>query len=133
MDADLINRFWAKVEIRAPGECWRWTGALDDSGYGRFQTTGRFGSALAHRMAYALAKGEPPSELDVLHSCDAPPCCNPNHLWVGTALDNVRDAVAKGRFLTGSSPGSKNGNARLTESDVLQIRERSAAGATKVA
>lgn len=128
MNSTDSNRFWAKVEIQSPDECWAWKAATDDKGYGRFHTEGKSGTCLAHRMAYVLAKGPLLPELDVLHSCDNPPCCNPNHLWSGTALDNVRDAVEKGRFLTGRMPGSSNPKAKLTEADVIQIRQLKSAG-----
>ena len=85
------QRFWEKVEFGAPDECWLWTAARDRRGYGMFE------HHYASRVAYTLTVGDP-GDLDVLHACDNPPCCNPLHLWAGTAQDNIQDAIAKGRF-----------------------------------
>lgn len=73
-----------------PSECWEWSGSRDRKGYG-FGDGGR-----AHRLAWEWENGPVPAGLMVLHRCDNPPCCNPKHLFVGTALDNARDALAKG-------------------------------------
>jgi hypothetical protein len=77
------------------------------------------GNVYAHRLAYELFKGPIPPGLDCCHDCDIPPCVNPDHLFLGTARDNLRDAVAKGRVPL----GSQHYNAKLTEPDVLAIRE----------
>lgn len=114
--------FWARVQ---QGEgCWTWTGAVDArTGYGRLQYQGR--QVTAHRLAFELASGAPvPDELLVCHSCDNRTCCRPDHLWLGTHLENTRDASAKGRM----HPGESHPNARLTTSDVVLIRELLAAG-----
>jgi hypothetical protein len=72
--------------------CWEWARTRSpQSGYGRIGTT------YAHRFAYELAIGEIPTGLQVIHSCDNPPCVNPDHLFIGTAQDNCDDSVAKGR------------------------------------
>lgn len=90
------ERFWAYVD--ASGACWEWTGYRDKDGYGRFT----FASLSpvpqgAHRIAYQLTKGPIPDDLLVMHSCDNPPCCNPDHLTPGTDLQNQRDRRGKGR------------------------------------
>ncbi|QMU97817.1 hypothetical protein FVO59_11825 [Microbacterium esteraromaticum] len=93
------ERFWSKVSIGAPNECWEWQGERNNKGYGRFaiydhpKRTRR----LAHRYALATTTTVDACQL-VLHACDNPPCCNPNHLRVGTQLENMRDALAKGRM-----------------------------------
>lgn len=90
------ERFWSKVRRGRADECWPWQ-ATDIRGYGRFMTDDRRWM-FAHRFAYHLATGEPMVESDVImHSCDNPPCCNPRHLRRGTALENTRDMLAKGR------------------------------------
>lgn len=73
--------------------CWEWTGSLNNHGYGRL------GHAYAHRISYEIHHGPIADGLHVMHSCDNPPCCNPAHLSLGTASDNMRDAVQKGRLI----------------------------------
>lgn len=77
------------------GDCWIWTKALNISGYGI--TKIRTKRILTHRASYLLWKGEIPKGFFVLHSCDVRSCINPDHLWTGNSLDNVRDMIAKNR------------------------------------
>ncbi len=72
----------------------------------------------AHRLAWALANGSDPTGMVVMHTCDNPPCVNPEHLVLGTTLDNQMDKVRKGRQATGERVGS----AKLTMLDVEAIR-----------
>lgn len=122
-----VKRFWAKVD-RSGGEdaCWNWTAALDTSGYGNFKLQGR--TCRASRLAYAISKGMFPLELNILHSCDNPTCCNPKHLSVGTHTDNMRDMEAKQRSRHPSA--EKHGRHKLTFADVRAIRLRYAQGQT---
>ncbi|WP_313471247.1 HNH endonuclease signature motif containing protein [Atlantibacter hermannii] len=78
--------------------CWIWTGKLNASGYG----VARFGrkEKRIHRFMYAKYKGDP-GELMVCHRCDVRSCINPDHLFLGTAADNIHDCMAKGRFAPG--------------------------------
>lgn len=71
---------------------------------------------LSHRVAWTLANGNIPDGLDVLHKCDNPPCCNPSHLFIGTARDNARDAISKGRYKLPKA------SQKLSENDVEQLR-----------
>jgi hypothetical protein len=89
---DRPSLFWAKVACRDDGECWPWLGCLSTQGYGR---AGK--CDYAHRLAYELEHGAIPPGVDVMHSCDFKPCCNPAHLSLGSRSDNMRDAVQKGR------------------------------------
>jgi hypothetical protein len=93
-------RLWAKVKVAGPDDCWEWIGARDPNGYGRIQvmTNGKWGTQLAHRVAYKLIKGDIPDGLHLCHRCDNPPCCNPAHHFPGTPLDNMTDAKLKGRI-----------------------------------
>jgi hypothetical protein len=92
----IANRFWERVDASA-GEsaCWPYTGATRANGYGRLILRGKH--ELAHRMAYRFARGKIPDGLFVCHRCDNPPCCNPDHLFLGTHQDNVDDKTRKGR------------------------------------
>lgn len=91
------ERFWAKVDTSAgPDGCWPWQGTKVGGGYGRFRRRSGV-RIIASRMAHLLTHGHIPDGHDVLHTCDNPPCCNPIHLFSGTARDNALDMVAKGR------------------------------------
>jgi len=105
---------------RREGDCIVWTGAVNVTGYGRVRRDGR--AWLAHRLAYKLAHGHLPTDLCVLHRCDNPPCCNPEHLFLGTRTDNSADMMEKGRHRNGHMPGGKNPNAKLSEDDVVEVR-----------
>jgi hypothetical protein len=111
---------WGRVERREDG-CWVWTGSVNDKGYGRIGGGRRQAVALTHRLAYESAVGPIPEGLCVLHRCDNPPCCNPEHLFLGTRADNNADAKAKGRVRPGVSRGEKQGSAKLTEAAVREI------------
>jgi len=88
--------FWTKVDKSAgPDACWPWTGAITTHRYGCVQFYRRVLGA--HKVAYLLAHGPVPDGLQIRHSCDNPPCCNPAHLSLGTRKDNAADKVARGR------------------------------------
>lgn len=109
-----FNKFVLKGN---PDECWLWTGVKNTRGYGKIYDTESY---LVHRVAFVLENGPFDWELDVCHSCDNPPCCNPNHLFLGTALDNMRDRDGKGR--RASPIGEKNGRSKITREEVDRIR-----------
>lgn len=122
----LEERFFAKVREGDPpahrpelGPCLIWTGAVKSTGYGNFWTGA--GVIPAHRFALGLRIGRPlePDEI-ARHECDTPLCVR--HLIVGGHLENVHDMMSRGRMVP--SPGSRNGNARLTETAVAEIRAR---------
>lgn len=125
--AELEARFWAKVDKRGPTECWLWTACCTGNGYGNFRLPGRR-TVTSSRYAYLLATKKWPGRYLVCHSCDTPRCCNPAHLWLGLPVDNTRDMLAKGRGRNGDRRGSKNGNAKLTEEDIHEIRRLIANG-----
>lgn len=84
---------WQRVEKGLT--CWLWTGFVERSGYGRVWWNGK--QDLAHRVIYRFVKGEIPDDLVVMHSCDNPTCVNPEHLSLGTHLDNRLDCIQKKR------------------------------------
>lgn len=93
----IADRFWPKVDRGSTDECWPWRGSLSSRGYGQFYMEGR--TRPAHRVAWELHHGQLfPEGMDGCHTCDNPPCVNPLHIFPGTASDNARDAVAKGRL-----------------------------------
>jgi hypothetical protein len=121
----LEDRFWEKVN--RPNntiECWLWVGAKDSGGYGQISTKNI--KEPAHRCSYRMNFGEIPKGLRVLHRCDTPACVNPNHLFLGTQADNMKDMAQKGRHSRTISPGERNGFAKLTEKDVREIRQSAA-------
>lgn len=119
------GRFWAKVIRRAPNECWPWTAAVNEHGYGVFNPDGRHsGSTIkAHRFALSIAGVDVTSRV-VRHSCDNRKCVNPAHLSLGTPADNSSDMVSRER----QARGSRNGRGKLTEQQVAEIRTRAASG-----
>ncbi len=114
------ENFWKKVsKAPRPKGCWEWTAAKSKKGYGFFG----FGLRTyhAHRVAYRLCVADITSEVQVLHTCDNPPCCNPAHLFPGTNQDNVDDKMAKGRHNPGRGENN-GGGGKLTWPDVRAIR-----------
>lgn len=94
----IAVRFRAKVDPSVDG-CWEWQGWRNRNGYGVMATGPKGGQRkeLAHRISWRVNVGPIPDGLRVLHRCDNPPCVRPSHLFLGTQLDNMRDASAKGR------------------------------------
>lgn len=117
----LTERFWERIDRSNNDGCWSWRGGKDASGYGTLVggvLEGQSGKYLkAHRVSWELHYGPIPDGLFVLHRCDNPPCCNPKHLFLGTAGDNIRDAVAKGRTAKGERNGTRLHPERLARGD----------------
>lgn len=115
-----IRSFWKRTQ-KAEG-CWFWTGCVDRDGYGQIGVNYR--QLKAHRFSWELHYSAIPEGLFVCHRCDNPSCVNPEHLFLGTNQDNTRDKVSKGRQPIGSQLPS----AKLTEREVVAIRQLIAAG-----
>lgn len=123
ISAEMEARFWGKVDVRGPDECWPWTGTKVKTGYGSFKVWRRMYGA--HRFALELSLGQRlDSETSACHRCDNPPCCNPDHLFAGTRKQNAQDALAKGRLYDwkGKRDGEDNPSAKLTTQNVISIR-----------
>lgn len=98
--------------------CWEWQRTRTRAGYGRVQFQGR--TRLVHVVAHLLAGGSIPDGMEVMHSCDNPPCFNPAHLSAGNRLQNVHDMKEKGRER--KALGEANGKRKLTEAHVEAIK-----------
>lgn len=122
---DVGVRFWSKVDIRSDDECWDWKGQVHEyngcTAYGKFYLNGK--KVFAHRVAYELAFGKIPEGMCVLHKCDRGICCNPNHYFLGTRVDNAKDRDSKGRCRAAGKPGEGCGHAKLKNEDVFEIRK----------
>ena len=115
----LLNRFWSKIDIRGDSDCWNWIAAprKKSEGYGAFWFNGRHEPA--HRMAYIFCKCvDIPNGMVACHKCDNPRCCNPNHLFIGTPIENNNDKVMKNRDVF----SERHGKAKLSAKDVAEIR-----------
>jgi hypothetical protein len=111
------------------GDCWLWTGSTRN-GYGRIIIKNKLYTV--HRLVWELTYGEIPDGLDVLHHCDVRPCLRPDHLWLGTHGDNMRDMARKGRWRGGPrNRGSRCRFARLREEHIPQIRNLARTGMTQ--
>lgn len=124
MRSDPIARFKSKFTAGPDDECWLWRGGLRDGEYGGFWFWGK--NQFAHRMSYRLFCGPIPPEKMVCHTCDTPLCVNPAHLWLGSASDNMRDKVRKGR--DANRKGQNHGMSKLTDALVLDAKRRWRAG-----
>jgi hypothetical protein len=115
-----IARFWAKVNIQGPDDCWNWKVYINAYGYGQFHLNGT--PYLAHRLSWELTYGPIPKGLCCCHRCDNRKCVNPSHLFLGTHKDNTQDMISKNRSSHGINNGINNGRATLTEEQVIEIR-----------
>lgn len=120
------QRFWAKVDKDGPivpgmtTPCWVWTGAKGKQGYGHLLFSAQK-IKKAHRVSYEIHFGIIDPKKDICHHCDNPSCVRPDHLFEGTTRDNILDMERKGRAY--HPRGNNSGQAKLTESDVINIRK----------
>lgn len=128
-DESFKARFWAKVDVRGPDECWPWLASKFSDGHGRCCVAGHQTSAGRVVMALQIGRLLHRNEY-ACHHCDNPPCCNPAHLYVGDARSNVHDMIRRGRWVltfkgkshNNSRRGSANPSAKLDEAKVAEIR-----------
>jgi hypothetical protein len=114
---NLNSRFWSKVNITDLFDCWNWNSTKNKQGYGHITIENK--TIKAHRFSYFINFGTIPDNLCVLHHCNNPSCVNPAHLYLGTTQDNTNDMLNANR----QAKGEKNGNAKLTEKQVIEIIE----------
>lgn len=100
--------------VKLPNGCWEWVGSETSDGYGLVVNDGlKIKSCLAHRFMYQFYKRLLGPKVLLLHSCDNPACCNPDHMFEGTYTDNAIDARNKGR----------SGGRKLTDDQIRLIYE----------
>jgi hypothetical protein len=113
------QRFWSKVDKQE--DCWIWIGGSGNYGYGQLHVGDR--GISAHRFSWEIHNGKIPDGLEVCHSCDVPACVNPEHLWLGTHAENMRDMEDKGRTSIPGFRGVMIASSKLTEEQVRSIRK----------
>lgn len=116
-------RFWSKVNIGAPEQCWEWRASTFGSGYGRFKIANHI-VASANRVALVIHTGKDCLDLFALHQCDNPRCCNPHHLYWGTHSDNMKDMIVRKRRRPVDQSGARNGAAKLSPEHHRAIVDR---------
>lgn len=118
-----LDRFWKCIYLpdnATDDDCWEWIAGKYENGYGQFKLTGNSVSKRAHRLSYEHYKGTIEDGLYALHKCDCRACVNPNHIFIGTHLDNVNDSTKKGRHTTFF----------ISDLEVLEIRDLASKGFT---
>jgi hypothetical protein len=113
-----VEHFYTHIEVT--DTCWLWTGAIDNKGYGYTSRPKLY----AHRMSYYLFYSIDPNQMGVLHKCDTPLCVNPNHLFLGTFADNMKDRLSKNRQARGT-----NAKSSFCDEDAAVIKQSLVNGA----
>lgn len=122
MKKSIEERFWEKVDKTET--CWLWTAGLSRAGgYGKFRLNGK--KISAHRFSWTLFNGEIPINMHVLHSCDTPTCVRPDHLFLGTHIDNMADRHNKGRD---TPPDWRTRRRKVSRVSVLEIKQKFGTG-----
>lgn len=99
--ADVQDYVRSRIVVDEQTGCWLWRGPYGHGGYGSGSDPRTRRARQAHRMSHEVFNGPIPDGMYVCHTCDCPPCVNPEHLWTGTPKENVRDMMAKGRHVPG--------------------------------
>jgi len=119
IDEQTAALFWSKIDRQEPDECWPWRGQTQGKGYGAFHHKGTLRRA-THISLETDGRSRPTEAHFALHSCDNPPCVNPAHLWWGTQLENIQDALSKGRLNNREPTHCKNGHP-FNEANTLRV------------
>lgn len=106
-----------KFVIKNKDQCWKWKGSWS-GGYPQLNVNKK--NIKAHRASYLINVNEIPNRMLVLHKCDNRECCNPDHLFIGTQKDNMRDMINKGR--SNNVRGEECSFSKLKINDVLKIK-----------
>jgi|SRR5882724_1180439 len=117
----LADRYWAKVIKTSihTDDCWGWSGYCDPNGYGRLGAERSRKVLLAHHVSWDIHfPDNPRTTLNICHKCDNPPCTRPDHLFLGSQVENIQDMIKKGR----GAKGIRHFNVKLLETDVRLIR-----------
>lgn len=117
----VLDRFWAKVDVQEQG-CWEWLGARGVKGYGNFDVSGK--TFRAHRVSAMIHFGMFDQRLFVLHHCDNPSCVRPGHLYLGDAVQNMRDRVARGRDANANKTHCPKGHPYSEENTSVTVSGR---------
>jgi len=133
----LKQRLLSKIKVNSDTQCWEWTDCCDHVGYGLIRIRSWPYSLGAHRVSAYVFLGVSIYKREdnkyICHHCDNPPCINPSHLFVGTAKENMHDAIRKGKMNFDRSScggmrkewiGTKCKQAKLNKKSVLEIRRR---------
>jgi len=115
---EVIRKSYEKDVVRKEG-CWDWKGTNHEDGYAKLSISYKIGIQSGHGASYMIHKGKIPQGMVVRHKCFNRVCTNPDHLEIGTPKENIRDTVDAGR----GARGNKNNKAKLTDENVLEIRE----------
>lgn len=115
----MFDRLWSKINKQSPDKCWEWTAWTNHKGYGKIKIQGKM--KFSHRVVFEETFGPIHNGLYVMHICDNPKCCNPNHLKQGTLLENNQDRHRKGRTKANFLKGDKNIKAIISNDVALRI------------
>lgn len=119
----ILSRYWDKVDVGGPEDCWNWTACTTHFGYGNFWNGHRLINS--HRFSWVIHHGPITNGLWVLHKCDNPKCCNPAHLELGTPSKNLLDACDRGRKIC-NKPICANGHEMTPENSLQRSDNRTA-------
>jgi hypothetical protein len=119
----IKERLLAGIRVCEHSGCWLWQRSVQRNGYGQIGSGGKYGGMRnTHRVSWEVHRGEIPAGMQVLHRCDVKICVNPDHLFLGTQAENLRDMDAKGRRRQVNKRGEAHYATRLTADDVRAIR-----------